>query len=257
MGLARWALVACAACSGNKTKTAGDAATTAPKLDAQVVDAAPPPSTGGIGDAQIRVEWKNVPAVRRNSPGPTPCHTPRGASVAPTTTWGIPDVLVIVDGDRETPAEARVVLADCALAPRLVVGETVIVDSAVLQPARVTLTKHGEAGKLAALAATAPRTIQLPIAGHAVAIALEPGAVYQLATDGKDPEATWIVDAPAHVTDATGAVVVKGLAGGVHAVTAWLPARGNQPARIATGKVTVVANELAELTIDLGAASPP
>src|SRR5262245_34352729 len=43
------------------------------------------------GDAQIRVEWADVPVAARASPGRTPCNTPRAPSVAPTTTWGVPD----------------------------------------------------------------------------------------------------------------------------------------------------------------------
>src|SRR5690606_14172736 len=98
---------------------------------------------------------------------------------------------------------------------------------------------------------TPPRTIQLPVAGHAVAAALDPGAIYALATDAKDPELAWIVAASATVTDASGVAVVKDVAPGVHAVRAWLPPRAGRPARYAAGKVTVAAGELAELTLKL------
>ena len=36
-----------------------------------------------------------------------------------------------------------------------------------------------------------PRTIALPIAGHEVSIALEPGAQYVVSTGGNDPETAW------------------------------------------------------------------
>ena len=70
-------------------------------------------------------------------------------------------------------------------------------------------------------------------------------------TKGKEPETSWIVAAPAAITEANGQVVLRGVPIGKHEVTAWLPARGNQMARVATGTITVTANELAELTIDL------
>src|ERR1043165_878967 len=55
-----------------------------------------PPPTGN-GDVQLRVEWKDVPIEARASAGRTPCNTPRAPSVAPTTTWGAPDIVVMID----------------------------------------------------------------------------------------------------------------------------------------------------------------
>ncbi|HTL37371.1 MAG TPA: hypothetical protein VL326_29760 [Kofleriaceae bacterium] len=55
-----------------------------------------PPPTGN-GDVQLRVEWKDVPIEARASAGRTPCNTPRAPSVAPTTTWGVPDIVVMID----------------------------------------------------------------------------------------------------------------------------------------------------------------
>jgi len=46
-------------------------------------------------------------------------------------------------------------------------------------------------------------------------------------------------------------VLVRDVPPGVHAVRAWLPPRGDQPARHAHGEVTVVAADLAELTLQL------
>jgi len=213
------------------------------------------------GDVQIRVEWANVPMVARASPGRTPCNTPRSPSVAPTPTWGVPDAVVIVEGARADAGEARVVLADCALAPRAAIGASLVVESAVDRPASVLLAKRGDLAKLEAVSAAgaagspALRTLRLPIAGHAVAVALEPGGVYELATSAKDPETSWIVagSGAAMVTDASGQAVLRAVPAGPHAVTAWLPPRAGQPARLARGTVTAVAGELAELTLQLAA----
>jgi hypothetical protein len=84
-----------------------------------------------------------------------------------------------------------------------------------------------------------------------VTVALEPGGVYQLATEGKDPETAWVVAAAGAVTDPGGGVLVKDVPVGVHAVHAWLPPRAGQPARHAEGRVTVAAGDLAELTLEL------
>jgi len=247
------ALASLVACSGNKARP-GDDALHAPRGDAPSSDAAPTPSST-TGDAQVHVEWKAVTAAARSSPGRTPCNTPRAASVAPTTVWGIPDALVLVDGAPPITGDARVVLADCALRPRVAAGTTLVIESAVDRPARVTLVKQGTVADNGAFRPGPPRVIQLPIAGHAVSVALDPGGVYLLATDGADPETAWIVAVPAAITDASGQATVKGLSAGRHAVTAWLPARGNQLQHRAGTSVDVPANDLAEITLDL--APPP
>jgi len=129
----------------------------------------------------------------------------------------------------------------------------------------------GAAGASAADAtgSAAPRLLRLPIAGHAVAVALDAGGVYELATSAKDPETSWIVAigggssgssavsvstaSAATITDASGQVVLHAVPPGPHAVTAWLPPRAGQPARLARGTVTAVAGQLAELTLQLAA----
>ena len=220
------------------------------------------PSVPRLGDVQIRVEWANVPAAARASPGRTPCNTPRAPSVAPTPTWGVPDAVVILDGARAAAGEARVVLADCALLPRVAIGASLVVESATERPASVRLAKRADLTKLdavpaaAAAGSAAPRTLRLPIAGHAVAVSLEAGGVYELATTAKDPETSWIVAAvlsAAAVTDAAGQAVLRAVSPGPHAVTAWLPPRAGQPARLARGTVTAVAGEVTELTLQLAA----
>ncbi len=265
-GLALALLVAC-----SSSKRAPDDALTAPRGDAVVAvdpgdaaapaaDAAPVPAPTApkpaptTGDIQVRVEWRDVPAALRASPGRTPCATPRTPAVAPTTTWGIPDVFVIVERGSVVPAEARIVVADCTLTPRAVAARTLIVESGVERPVTVSLVKRGDLASIDKLEAGTAKPIQLPIAGHAVAIQLEAGTIYELRTDvaapGK-PESAWIIAAPAAVTEASGQVLLRDLAPGKHAVRAWLPPRAGAPARTATGTATVEAGDLADLTLPL------
>jgi hypothetical protein len=281
--------VALSACSGKaRTDGAGsahpagsagsaDAAGSAGSADAagSAGSAAAPAPTG---DVQIRVEWADVPAVARASPGRTPCNTPRSPSVAPTATWGIPDAIVLVEGARSDSAaapagsaaapadsaEARIVLADCALSPRVAIGSSLLIESAVDRPATVTLAKRADLSRPEAASAppsTPPRALRLPIAGHAVADPLEAGGAYELATADKAPETAWLI-APhprvaAAVTDPSGQATLRGVPPGPHAVIAWLPPRAGQPARIARGTVTAAVGALAELTLQLAPVSAP
>jgi hypothetical protein len=242
-------LVALAAC-GSKTGPSEDAKQTTPTPKeggpAPTADAGPP----ALGDAGVRVEWKSVTTAARTSPGRTTCKTPRAPSVAPTTMWGIPEAIVIVEGATTTPGEARITLAECTLSPRVAVGTTLVVESAVDRPAKLALAKHGTVADLANLTAGESRVIQLPIAGHAVSIALEPNGVYQLTFDA-DSEPAWIVAAPAAITDASGLATQRAPAG-PHAVTAWVPARGGQPMKLTKSTITVEPNQLVEVAVDLG-----
>lgn len=241
------------ACSSGKPRSPEDAKRVTPPGDAAIVvvaDAAAAPKTPS-GDVQVRVEWTNVPPAARSSPGKTGCGTPRAPAVAPTTTWGIPDVVVIVDGAPGALAEARVRFAGCALSPRISIGNTLVVDSAADRPAAVVLSHRARASDLRVeiKSAIPARTIQLPIAGHTVTTALEDGAVFEIA--GERGDAAWIVAARAAITDPSGVVLVRDVPPGVHAVRAWLPPRGGQPARHAVGEVTVVDGDLAELALQL------
>jgi len=209
---------------------------------------ATPTAPTGPGDISVRVEWKDVPLAARASPGRTPCDTPRTPQVAPTTTWGVPGAAVIVEGVTKDPGEARVVLAGCSFAPRVVAGSSLVLASAHDRPARVTVTKVATVAHLETLVPTGARTVQLPIAGHAVAIPVEAGAVYQLATDAKEPELAWFIAGTAFVTEANGEIVIAGVPGGAHAVRAWLP-----PARLGKATVTPVTGDLTAVTIDLSA----
>jgi hypothetical protein len=247
---------------GGASATAGDAgAATAGPGRAATGDAAAGAGSAveGTGDLQVRVEWADVPVAARTSPGRTRCNTPRAPSVTPTTTWGVPDVLVIADGVAAAPPagtaptagarSARITLADCALSPRVAVGDSLAITSAVDRPAKLVLRKRGTVDRLAP---GTPIPVMLPIAGHTVTVALDPGAIYSLETDDPDPEVAFVAAiAGAFVTDATGHAMIRDLAAGAHAVTAWLPPRGAQPARVGQATTTVAAGDLEELTVKL------
>jgi hypothetical protein len=256
-------LAACAACSGGKTKAVEDARHPAPIADATVVTPAVAhgytvDTAAKTGDVQIRVEWKDTPQALR-APGPaTRCGTPREPALAPTTTWGVPDVLVIVDAERgkardPNAAPARLVLAGCAFTPRVAVtGGTVVVASATEEPSSVTFQEIARPLGGAAVAGT-PRTLYLPVIGHEVAAALEPDMVYAIQAGSDDTAAVVSATTPyVGVTEASGNVVVRDVPVGTYPVRAYLPARSGGEARTVAGTVTVTAGALAEVTLDLG-----
>jgi hypothetical protein len=241
------AVVALAACSGNKVKAGEDAAHPAPKpapADAAAVAVVP---GSGVGDVQVRVEWANTPQPMRAPGPPTRCGSPRTPAVRPTTTWGVPDVIVTLDAgtlaaDRDR--QGHIVLEGCAFTPRAVIaGSSLTIASEMREPATVTLTPD----------AGSARTIYLPIAGHAVDVALEPDTTYALAY-GTDDVATVVTSPKAYVavTEASGNVVLRNVPAGTQTVRAYLPARGGAQARTATAQVTVTAGALAEVTVDIG-----
>jgi hypothetical protein len=241
------------ACSGNKPRAKEDAAAVRP--DTHAIDAAapavdaPPASNAKTGDLQVRVEWRDVPVPMRASPGRTACKTPRAPVVAPTTTWGIPEIVVIVSGATLPAAPARIVLADCALAPRIVAATAAVVESAVDRPSKITFAKRGDIASLDKLEKGTPRPVQLPIAGHAVTLPLDANGVYELAADG---ETAWVIASPAAgVTEPNGQLLVKDLAPGKYDVTAWLPPRAGGAAKLKRGTVTVEAGDLADITLAL------
>jgi len=221
--------------------------------DAAAADPAVEPGRGGTGDLQVRVEWPDTPVAARRSPGRTRCNTPRLAAVTPTTTWGIPDVLVVIEGAAPPRAAAHVTLADCALTPRIAVGDSLAITSAVDRPAKLLLRKGGALDQLAGPAAASPAIpVLLPIAGHTVTAALEPSVAYSLETDAAIPEVAVVAAvAGGYITEANGQVIARDLALGPHAVTVWLPARAGQPGRTGQGTATITAGDLATLTISL------
>ena len=209
------------ACSGGKPKLE-DARTLphapVPADAARPVDATIPP---GKGDVSIRVEWHDVPTAAR---APKRC----GPDVTPTTTWGIPDVVVTIP-HAGTPAAARVTLDSC-LHPRVqVAGDALTIASAVLQPTSLALDA---------------RPVMLPIAGHEVSATIAEGRHELVAGDAH----AWVIRDPnAAVTDATGVAVVRDVPSGVYPVTAWLPTANLS----AKGQVTVMPGALAEVTLTL------
>jgi len=253
--------LAAAACSGSKSKGADDARhkQTEPLVQHDDGGAAVPAT--GKGDVQVRVEWKDVPTDTRSSPGRTACGTPRAAAVSPTTTWGIPDVFVVIDapGTADRPAP-RIIVDSCALAPRVALASTELaIASGAEAPTKLALARVSQLPFGGGSLGGGPRSVYLPTAGHEVHAVLEPKSVYVLQVenpDGKgfDLENSWIVtaDTPFYgITEPSGQVVLRDVPAGTHAVTAYLPPRGSQDARIAHGTVTVIPGGLAEVTVDL------
>ena len=250
------AVLAVAACSGKPRPEEVTSGVAAPSDATPAGDGATAGDAEGArlatGDLQIRVEWPDVPVAARRSPGRTPCNTPRTPSVAPTTTWGVPEALVIVDGAAPALDAARITLADCTLTPRIAVGGSLAITSAVDHPAKLVLRKRGSVATLGQLVAGDPILVLLPIAGHTVTTALDPGAIYSLETDAADPEVAFVAAiAAGTLTDPSGEVIARGLLAGPHAVTAWLPPRAGQPGRTGHGTTTVAGGDLAELTVTL------
>jgi hypothetical protein len=268
VGIGLGALVACAACSGGKRKAVEDARHPVGADDAgsgagKVV---PPIPTGPYrvdtaaktGDVQIHVEWKDVPAALRASPGATPCGTPARPAVTPTTTWGIPEAIVAIEidhGKALVPIRPRIELEDCALAPRLAVaGPTLAIASAVESPQIVTLAEVGHLPLGSPLTAGTPRTLYLPIVGHEVEAALTPGSIYTVRF-GATEIATVIAATTPYIaiTEATGQALLRDVPIGTYAVHAWLPERGPLEPRVVTGTVTVAEGALAQVTLDISA----
>ncbi len=213
-----------------------------------------------------------MPLAARVSPGSSACKTPLVAQVSPTTTWGIPDVVVFVDGapparttanaasgtsgngpssNASNAHETRVVIDRCAVMPRIAIGSRIAIASAADRPLEATLAKRFAISEPKRAIKATPIGIALPIAGHEVTTELEADAIYRVAPNGKDIDDGWIVGATAFITDATGVASIKDVPPGKHAVRVWLPPRGGQPAREAKGEVTVEAGDLAELTLAL------
>lgn len=250
------ALVGLAACSSRATAPAvGQKATVDPPAPAPAAgSAARDAAASGPGDVQIRVEWHDVPVIARASPGRTTCGTARAPAVAPTTTWGIPDVFVALAAPgAPAPADARVTLDRCALVPRAIAaGASVAVTTTAASPVALAIARRGALADPMALVAGEPRPIELPVAGHEVDVPLEPGGLYELSSAGADP--AWIVaggDLRVAVTDATGQAVMRDVPSGTYPVTAWLPPRAGQPGRVVHGEAVIAPGALAEVTLDL------
>ena len=251
--MVKWLLIL-AACSSHST--APHRAEDARKVEV----VAPPPGPYRIdekaphGDVQIRVEWKDVPVVARASPGRTACGTAKLAAVAPTTTWGIPDAVVMIEVDHGKPLAAepaRIVLEHCALSPRVAIGSSVTVASAMDAPAQVTFARVGAARPLAVPVKAEGKPARLPVIGHEVAVPIDPSSLLGL-TSAEDEALVIAPPTPYFaITEANGQVVLRDVPVGTFEVATLLPARAGQPARTAKGTVTVVAGALAEVTLTL------
>lgn len=210
------------------------------------------------GDAQVRVEWKEPPAALRAATGRDVCGKPNRAAIEPTSTWGIPDVAVWIDGAPSVPAAAtvRVSLGPCVASPRVTVahpGATLAITSATEGPLAPRVVHYGDPGQGGGQPSGSATPLQLPVIGHEVDLALAAPALDDVEALESD---AWVVTTAtaASVTDAQGQVVLRDLPVGAHAVTAWLPRRGTE-GRLAHGTLDVLPGGLAELTLDLGAGS--
>jgi hypothetical protein len=243
------------ACSGNKTTPKAVHEDARAGSAHAVSDAPVPIDPNAKGDVQIRVEWKDVPTDARAAPGRTACGTARPAAVVPTVLWGIPDVFVAIDAPAPpstSTTPSTIGLRECVLGPRAVIAHgTVMIASGMEAPAKLTVQRAGQLPLGGAVKEDKPRELYLPIAGHEVEVALDAGAIYRVAAGD---EAAWIVatDHPfVGVTETSGNLVMRNVPAGPHAVTAWLPPRSGQPARIAKGTVNVAPGALTDVTLDI------
>ena len=214
---------------------------------------------------EVHVEWASAPPAMRTRPGVTACGTPRAPRVQVHTLGGVAGALVVVDIDAGRALDAAaptpdVVVAGCAIGPRLVVQPRVPADVVVrsndLRRQVVTLREVGAStgAGLGALALDdgAGPSVTLPWAGAAVQRALAGPTVLRAALVGAEGDAAWVVATGtpyAGVTDETGVVRLGDAPAGTFAVTAWLPPAAGQAARLARGMVSVVAGAPATLTL--------
>jgi hypothetical protein len=266
--------LAIAACSGQAEPPGeGSAAGSGlgPRASGLTADAAVAAvaATTGSGDLEIHVEWADVPVARRASPGRSACGTARPGELAPSTTWGIPDVIVLLDAGAGAPdarspqvaAAPRIVARDCELVPRAqvaAVGATLTLASGTEAPVALAVAHLGAPSTPAALAAiVAPGAsgtdVELPVIGHAVEVALAASEVDAIAWRDGGGDPAWVVAWPhaAAVTDRNGQVTLRGLPAGPHDIVAWLPPRAGFPAAVAHGAATVAAGELVSATLSL------
>lgn len=252
------AVLIVAGCSGKKPPVVEDARRATPDSsahDASNADASAGSAVAVItspttGDISVRVEWPDMPRELRVSPGPNRCGGTLAAQAVPTTTWGVADVVVFVEGVAPPASKtARVVARPCAIAPRVAVGTSVAIASSADRPLRLSLARAFATSNFAAVTDTA-RSVALPIAGHEAIAELADG-IYKIVETGERVDEAWLVAAPAVLTDASGTVVIKDVAPGTHTVRVWLPPRGKLAGRSLKGLVDVLAGELAEVTLSL------
>lgn len=163
-------------------------------------------------------------------------------------------VAIEVDHGKEPAASpAHLVLEKCVLSPRIAIGSSVVVSSAMEGPQDLTIAALGSVRPLGPVTAPhSPRVVHLPVIGHEVDAG---GTELVSVASAEDSAVVAVAPTPYYaVTEANGQVVLRDVPVGTWAVTALLPARSGQPARIAKGTVTVTADALAEVTLAL---TPP
>lgn len=222
----------------------------------------------GGGTVAVTVIWPDAPPAVRASPGVTTCATPRPARATIGALHGVAGAVVMIEdvavGKRPPPAApVRLMVRDCAIAPRIAIqpriGATLEVQAQDDVERAIAISELGlawsappdPAGAAAGAGVTRAR---LAGWGHTVSLPLAAAGVRRIEADGvADAAHVVVTDQPyAAVTGDDGAVALDQVPAGTHAVVAWLPPTGEQPAQVARGQVTVVAGDKVDITLRLG-----
>jgi hypothetical protein len=217
-------------------------------------------SASGQGRVSVKVLWPTAPASVRASPGYTACHTPRRARAQIGTLHGVADAFVVLPDlpavvSASVPAApGRLKVRDCAVGPPALLARGALEIQTQDTAHTVTVERIGKPW-LEDDGIIAPVTLaraQLPVLGHTVTVAIdEPGAI-RVHADGAGDDAAWVLAPPhryAGITDEVGALGIADVPAGTHTIVAWLPPRAGQTAQRATGTVTVVAGETADVEL--------
>lgn len=253
--------LALGACAGKQTATpkrdAGDAGAA---VAGDVVPGADAGANVGRGRISVTVVWPTASAEMRTSPGYTPCHTPRPARAQVGTLHGVAGAFVVVAdvaadaAARNTASVRRLTLRGCAIDPAATTTGAALEVQTQDTAHAIVVERTGKPWLEddVTLAPVELARARLPVLGHTVRIPLdEPGAIRVIA-DGAADDAAWVLAAPhahAGVTDEVGALGLADVPAGAHTLVAWLPPRAGHPAQRATGAVTVVADEVAEVKL--------
>ncbi len=257
------AVMCVAACSGSRKEKRDDAAVN--KLTAHDAaagkdskpaerDAAAMANAAKTGTVKVTVRWpKPPPAAFVALPS---CVSDGEQAAVITTTRLVVGAVVEMDGTasangrKSAQKQPLITLSDCALLPLATVvpvGGAPWLRRTGNQDVYVQLEDAAHV--------VANRVVQFPVIGHTVSLdGLAPGQ-YRLVGDGAGRSMRFgvvVVTAnAAGVTDGDGILEFTAQPG-EHTVTATLPAIGDRPGVTTTGKVTVVAGELATLDLAFG-----
>ena len=256
------AVMCVAACSGSRKEKRDDAAVNqvtahdaaAGKDSRPVVrDAAAGPSVAKPGTVKVTVRWpKPPPAAFITLP---PCIADGDQAATITTTRLVVGAVVEMDGTatangrNSAQKQPLITLSDCALLP---LATVVPVGGAPRLQRTGSRDVHVQMEDAAHVVPT--RVVQLPVIGHTVSLDGLARGHYRLVGDGAAPMRFGLVvvtNNAAGVTDGDGILEFTAQPG-EHTVTAMLPASGDRPSVTATGKVTVIAGELATLDLAFG-----